>query len=233
MYERTLAEYEALARECPQVPEYRHSLTQLLTRVGDRHRDEGDLGAAASAYDRSLPLAEGLARDFPEAPSYRAGPIAVRTSLAKLAVKRRDAARARGLLERSLRELEAELKTNPEDDNARSYRITNLGYLARVQALEGDARAAGATADRFEKTARGPMELYNSGCYLSLLLKDVQDSATPGPDRDALRAPWPAGRWPSCARRRRRACKTWGRCWTIPTSTRFARGRSSRRCAAK
>ena len=78
-------------RECPEVPEYRHSLTQLLTRVGDRRRNAGSFAEAQSAYDRSLPLAEGLARDFPEVPTYRLGPIAVRTSLAKLAVNRRRA----------------------------------------------------------------------------------------------------------------------------------------------
>jgi tetratricopeptide (TPR) repeat protein len=187
VYEQALAEYEALVRDCPGVPEYRHSLTQLLTRIGDRHRDEGNLAAAETAYDRSLPLAEGLARDFPEVPSYRTGPAAVRTSLAKLAVLRRDAARACGLLERSLRDLEAELKTNPDDGYAHSYRITNLGYLARVQAMEGDAAAAAATAGRLEESAQGPMEHYNAACYLSLLFKEVQDAPTPGPDRDALR----------------------------------------------
>jgi serine/threonine-protein kinase len=186
VYERTLSEYESLVHECPSVPEYRHSLTQLLTRIGDGHRFAGRFAEAEAAYARSLPLAEGLARDFPEIPSYRLGPVAVRTSLAKLAVRRRDAGRARELLDGTLRELEVELKTNPEDDYAHALRNTNLGYLARAQAMAGDARAAAATAVRLEESARASMEHFNAACYLSLLLKDVQDSAKPGAERDAL-----------------------------------------------
>lgn len=186
VYDRTLAEYESLVRECPLVPEYRYSLAQLLTRIGDRHRNEGDLEAAESRYDRAFQLADGLARDFSEIPSYRTGPIAVRTSLAKLAVKRRDAAKARRLIEQSLRELEAELKTNPEDSNLLAYRVSNLGYFARVQALEGDARSAGETARRLEASANARGDRFNAACYLSLLFKDLQDHVPAGTERDAL-----------------------------------------------
>jgi serine/threonine-protein kinase len=185
VYELALAGYESLVRDCPAVPVYRHALTQLLTHAGDRRREEGNLPAAEAAYERALTLAEALARDFPEVPSYRIAPAAVRLSLAKLAVRQRDLARARGLLERSLRNLEAEKKARPDDGRVRSYRVTNLGYLARTQALEGDTRAAGATARQVEDTPRDPVEHFNAACYLSLLLRDVQD-APPGPDRDAL-----------------------------------------------
>jgi tetratricopeptide (TPR) repeat protein len=185
VYERALAGYESLVRDCPPVPDYRHALTQLLTHVGDRRRDEGNLEAAAAAYEQALTLAEALARDFPEVPSYRIAPTAVRLSLAKLAVRRRDPARARPLLERSIRDLESEQKSRPDDGHVRSYRVTNLGYLARAQALEGDARAAGGSARRVEETARDPVEHFNAGCYLSLLLRDVE-GAPPGEERDAL-----------------------------------------------
>jgi tetratricopeptide (TPR) repeat protein len=185
VYERALAEYEALVRDCPGVPDYRHSLAQLSTRVGDRRREAGDLAAAEAAYERTLTVSDSLARDFPEVPSYRVTPIAVRISLAKLAVQRRDPARARGLLQGSLRALEAEQKAQPDDRAVHSYRVTSLGYLARAEALEGDARAAGATARQIEGFARGPMEHFNAACYLSLLLRDVQDTP-PGPDCDAL-----------------------------------------------
>jgi tetratricopeptide (TPR) repeat protein len=185
VYETALAGYESLVRDCPLVPDYRHALTQLLTHVGDRRREEGNLQATEAAYERALTLAEALARDFPEVPSYRIAPAAVRLSLAKLAVGRHDPARARGLLERSLRDLEAEQKARPGDGHVRSYRVTNLGYLARAQALGGDTGAAGATARQVEDTPRDPVEHFNAGCYLSLLLRDVQD-APPGPDRDAL-----------------------------------------------
>jgi serine/threonine-protein kinase len=186
VYERALAGYESLVRDCPPVPDYRHAHTQLLTHVGDRRREEGNLEAAEAAYDRTLTLAEALARDLPEVPCYRIAPAAVRTSLAKLAVRRGDVARARGLLEPSLRDLDAEQKLRPADGHVRSYQVTNLGYFARVQAREGDARAAAATAGRMEELARGPVEHFNCACYLSLLFKDVQGAAKPGPDRDAL-----------------------------------------------
>jgi tetratricopeptide (TPR) repeat protein len=186
VYERCLVEYEELVRTCPVVPEYRHSLTQLTTRIGDRYRAARQFAEAEASYDRSLPLAEGLAREFPEIPSYRLGPVAVRTSMAKLAVFRRDAARARELLDRTLGELDAELKKNPEDDYVHALRNTNLGYLARAHAMAGDARAAAATAAQLEEFAQASMERFNAACYLALLFKDVQDSAKPGAERDAL-----------------------------------------------
>jgi serine/threonine-protein kinase len=186
IYERCLVEYEELVHTCPVVPEYRHSLTQLTTRIGDRYRAARQFAEAEAFYDRSLPLAEGLAREFPEIPSYRLGPVAVRTSLAKLAVFRRDAGRARELLDRTLGELDAELKKNSKDDYVHALRNTNLGYLARAQAMAGDARAAAATAAQLEEFARASMERFNAACYLALLFKDVQDSAKPGAERDAL-----------------------------------------------
>jgi eukaryotic-like serine/threonine-protein kinase len=186
IYQRCLVEYEALVRECPGVPEYRYSLTQLLTRIGDRHRAVGQFAEAQAAYDRSLPLAEALAHDYPEIPNYLVGPLAVRISLAKLAVKQGHAARARELLKPTLDELAADLEKSPEHDYAHSLRSTGLGYLARSQALEGDGRAATATAAQLEEFAQAALERFNAACYLSLLFKDVQDSAKPGPERDAL-----------------------------------------------
>ena len=94
VFEKATAEYESLAHDYPQVPEYRHSLAQILTRVGDQKRVQGYTDVAESFYRRALPIADELARDYPEVPSYRLGPIAERTSLAKLAVKRRDPAAA-------------------------------------------------------------------------------------------------------------------------------------------
>jgi tetratricopeptide (TPR) repeat protein len=185
LLEQALAEYESLVRDCPQVPDYRSSLVELSKHVGDRRREAGDLVTAAAAFDRALTLAEALAQDFAEVPSYRMAPTAVRLSLAKLAVRRRDPSRARGLLERSLRDLEAEQKARPDDGSLHFDSVTSLGYLARAHALEGDFRAAGATGRRVEDTARGPVEHSNAACYLSLLLRDMQE-APPGPDRDAL-----------------------------------------------
>jgi hypothetical protein len=186
VFEKATAEYESLAHDYPQVPEYRHSLAQILTRVGDQKRVQGNTEAAEMFYRRALPIADELARDYPEAPSYRLGPIAERTSLAKLAVKRHDPAAARKLLEASLQALGAEQKANPSDAYVRSLRVSNLGYLARAQAQEGDAATATAIARLVEETAVAAMEHFNAGCYLSLLFQDVQDAAKPGPDRDAL-----------------------------------------------
>jgi serine/threonine-protein kinase len=186
IYERCRVEYEALVHDSPAVPEYRNALTQLLTRVGDRQRIAGQFAEAEASYGRSLPLSEELARDCPEVPSYRLGPINVRTSLTKLAVFRHDPARARELLDRTLPALDAELKANPEDDYAHALRTINLGYLARAQAMADDAREAAATAARMEEFAHASMEHFNAACYLSLLFKDVQDSAKPGAERDEL-----------------------------------------------
>jgi serine/threonine-protein kinase len=186
LYERCQVEYEALVRECPVVPEYRYSLTQLLTRIGDRQRTEGKFAEAEAAYGRSLPLAEELAHDFPDIPNYRVQPFAVGISLAKLAVNRGDAARAREVLDRTLPGLEADLKTDPQHNYAHALRTMGLGYLARAQAMGGDARAAAATAARLEEFAGESMEHFNAACYLSLLFKDVQDSAKPGAERDEL-----------------------------------------------
>jgi serine/threonine-protein kinase len=186
VFEKATAEYESLAHEYPQVPEYRHSLAQILQRMGDQKRVLGNNDAAESFYRRALPIHEALARDFPEPPSHRLGPIAGRTSIAKLAVKRHDPAAARKLLEVSLQALDAEQKANPDDAYVRSLRLSNLGYLARAQAQEGDAATAAATARLVEETAVAAMEHFNAACYLSLLFQDVQDGVKSGPDRDAL-----------------------------------------------
>jgi tetratricopeptide (TPR) repeat protein len=186
VYEKSTAEYEALAHDYPQVPEYRHSLAQILTRVGDQLRVQGNTDEAEAFYRRALPIHDALAHDCPEVPSYRLGPVAGRTSIAKLAVKRHDPAAARKLLEASLQALAEEQKANPNDEYVRSLRVSNLGYLARAQAQGGDAAAAAATARLVEETAVASMEHFNAGCYLSLLFGDVQDSAKPGPERDAL-----------------------------------------------
>jgi serine/threonine-protein kinase len=186
IYEKAVAEYEALVRDCPQIPEYRHTFAELLTHVGDRHRQAQNVPAAEAAYARALSLADALANDYPQVTSYRTGPIEVRTSLGKLAVRRRDPATARTHLAEAIRRVEAELQVKPDDDTFRRYLVTALGYLALAQALEGDAAAAAATARRYEETATSAIAYFNCACYLSLLFGEAQKMPRASAERDAL-----------------------------------------------
>src|SRR5262249_32088751 len=56
---------------------------------------------------------------------------------------------------------------------------------AQIQAQEGDARAAAATARRIDELPRTAIEHYNAACFLSLIVPAIRDSSAPEADRTA------------------------------------------------
>ena len=145
-------------RENPDVVGYRWNLSVHLSGLASLEWAAGRFTEAETHSRSALGIAEEIATRVPARIDYRALVAKRRFELADLtwdrthtpaalpiaksAVRRRDVALARGLLVRTIRELEARLAESSDDGNAHTLLVRNVGYLALVHAMEGDAHTA-------------------------------------------------------------------------------------------
>src|SRR4029077_3157694 len=87
---------------------------------------------------------------------------------------------------RAIPRLEVALAADPESNGHRFLWLRTNSALAQVQAQEGDARAAVATARRIDELPRTAIEHYNAACFLSLVVPAVRGSAAPEAERAAM-----------------------------------------------
>jgi serine/threonine protein kinase/tetratricopeptide (TPR) repeat protein len=64
--------FQQLARQFPNVPEYRASLSSAQLNLAGVHRERGNLARSAELLEDTIPIQKSLVDDFPARPDYRA-----------------------------------------------------------------------------------------------------------------------------------------------------------------
>ena len=144
---RALAIREGLARDFPQVPEYRCSLAHALGNLGSVLRSPTQSEESEQLQRRFLETMERLASEYPKVPDYRSSVGAGSNNIALLLMDRGNWADARQLLEQAIVHQKAALEINPGANEYSKFLSAHLENLTQVQLALGDSTGAARTAE--------------------------------------------------------------------------------------
>ena len=186
-YENVVAELEALLQEFPGLPHLRASLASACNQRGavlDLLKRPREAEASLDAGHR--PGGRACGRDPRRAVLSRHRRPGPRLACARSLDRQGD--RPGPPVQRAGDPPHGVLLATDPESNSHRFLCGPPPPSPRLQAREGDGRAAEASARRIEDLPRSSIEHYNASCFLSLILGAVRGGKLPEAERDALAA---------------------------------------------